>query len=217
MQSNNGTPKQSNQSHDTNVHHIRLAEYEITDEPVREKWYTRLPLAVQDRIEELHSQIRQGDEDSIRELENLIIKYPKVPLFYNYLSAAYQYANMKEKAEETIIENYRKNPDYLFAKLNYAEIFLRKGDYAEFAEIFRHNFDIKFHLPNRRRFHLTEFTQFYASVGRYYAGIKDYKTAQMIYDMLCNFKTNSPNIQSLGQMLETSLLRRVATKFTIRR
>jgi len=56
-----------------------------------------------------------------------IKKYPNLPLLYNYLSAAYGRIGDLEKVESTVVENLNKHPDYLFAKLNYADICLRKG------------------------------------------------------------------------------------------
>jgi hypothetical protein len=44
-------------------------------------------------------------------------------MFYNYLSVAYSKVGDIEKAEEITKINIQKNPDYLFARLNYAEFF----------------------------------------------------------------------------------------------
>ncbi|MBN1935009.1 MAG: hypothetical protein JW934_10110 [Anaerolineae bacterium] len=68
------------------------------------------------------------------------------------------------------MENYRRNPDYLFARLNYAELFLRRGDYERVAEILEHKFDLKLLYPRRNRFHVSEVSNFIGLVGLYWPG-----------------------------------------------
>ena len=108
---------------------VQIVEYEITSEPIEDPRYIRLPDQVKDTIERLHHEFQRHPDRAIPELVALVNKYPHLPMLYNYLSVAYSRAGKREKAEEIVRENYQLNPDYLFARLNYAELCRTQGDY----------------------------------------------------------------------------------------
>lgn len=106
---------------------IYITQYEITDEPIQEPSYRRLPKSIKDRLENLYQVAQRQPQQAIPELVELKKKYPNVPQIYNYLAVAYSYAGENEKAELIIQENIRKNPNYLFARINQAQILLAKN------------------------------------------------------------------------------------------
>ena len=73
---------------------------------------------------------------AIPELERLIATYPQVPTFCNYLSIAYLAAGDQEKTDACVRESYRRHPQYLFAKVNYANLCLQKGEIREDSQAF---------------------------------------------------------------------------------
>ena len=93
-------------------------------------------------------------------MRDLIKQYPRVLQLYNYLSVAYARAGQRQEAEAVVQENYQQNPEYLFARLNYAEVCLARADYAQVADIFAHTFDLHALYPQRKRFHLSEVANF---------------------------------------------------------
>jgi tetratricopeptide (TPR) repeat protein len=163
---------------------LRIVEYEITSDAIRDKRYEELPRHVRDAFEKLHGLLETDPGKAIDELLPWIEQYPDIPMLYNYLSVAYSCTGERGKARQTILENFQKNPDYLFARLNYAELLLMSGDYAKVAELLEHKFDLKLFYPERNRFHITEFVAFTSVVGRYFAGIGDRDTAKVAYDSL---------------------------------
>jgi len=104
-----------------------IGTYTITEEPLEDKHTKRIPKEIRKRAEELHDMLLHKPKKVIPLLLGYIKKYPNLPLLYNYLSAAYGRIGDLEKVESTVVENLNKHPDYLFAKLNYADICLRKG------------------------------------------------------------------------------------------
>ncbi len=72
------------------------------------------------------------------------------------LSIAYSSIGEDDKAEVIIKKNYEQNPDYLFAKCNYAEICFHRGQIEKIPEIFNNKFDLKLLYPKRKRFHISE-------------------------------------------------------------
>src|SRR5215510_41218 len=74
-------------------------EYEITDEPLDNRDIKRLPAQVQARIDELYELAQHDPTQAIPELERLIVTYPHIPTFSNYLSIAYLQSGDREKTE----------------------------------------------------------------------------------------------------------------------
>ena len=108
-----------------------LVEYQITDEPIKDASYRRLPQQIQEESEQLYSQVFHQPQQAIPQLEALVERYPDVAQFYNYLAVAYSGVREHDKAEVIIRTCIQKHPDYLFAKLNLAELFLQRREYAD--------------------------------------------------------------------------------------
>ena len=185
---------------------VRIIEYEITSEPIQDRRYKRLPGQVRDAIDRLHHEAQRHPHRAIPELVDLVKKYPKLSMLYNYLSVAYSQAGQRDKAEEAIRENYRRNPDYLFARLNYAELCRAQGDYEQIAEIFEHKFDLKLLYPNRKRFHISEVANFMGLMGIYFWETGERKGAERYYEILKEIAPSYPVTKMLRRKLNPSFL-----------
>ena len=144
------------------------AEYDITDEPLDNRDIKRLPSQVQARIDDLYELAQHDPMQAIPELERLIATYPQVPTFYNYLSIAYLQRGNLEKTDACVREAYRRHPQYLFAKVNYANLCLQQL------------------YPHRKRFHVSEV------MCRYFCAIGEQNTAILYYQMLKQVMPNHP-------------------------
>jgi tetratricopeptide (TPR) repeat protein len=193
---------------------VRLLEYEITTEPIEDARYRRLPRHVKDAFERLHFEAQLDPEKAIPELLEWIEDYPRIPMLYNYLSVAYAKSGQPDKARAVVEENYRRNPDYLFARMNYAQQYLAKGDYKKVAEIFDHKFDLKLLYPRRKRFHISEFTNFAGLVGVYFVGIGDHESAAKYYDLLKQIAPGDPATRRLRRKLRSGRLRRLLRRLS---
>ena len=188
---------------------VQIVEYKITSEPIQNGRYKRLPRKVKNAIDQLHYEAQKRPHHAIPELLDLIEKYPNIPLLYNYLSIAYSYAGQREKSEEVIRENYQRNPDYLFARLNYAELYRTRGDYDKIAEIFEHKFDLKLLYPKRKQFHLSEVANFMGLIGIYFFEMGERDAAEKYYDILKQIVPGYPMTKLLNRKLHPGLIRRV--------
>jgi tetratricopeptide (TPR) repeat protein len=160
------------------------AEYEITDEPLDNRAIKRLPSQVQARMADLYALAQHDPIQAIPELERLMTTYPQIPTFANHLSLAYLAAGDQEKATALVREAYRRHPQYLFAKVNYANLCLQHGESEKVPGIFDHTFDLKQLYPHRARFHVSEFTGFAWVMCRYFCAIGERDTAALYYLML---------------------------------
>jgi tetratricopeptide (TPR) repeat protein len=188
---------------------ISLSRYEITTDPIQDRRYRRLPRHVKEAMERLHDVAQRRPREAIPELRDLIKHHPHIPQLYNYLSVAYARAGQRQEAESAVEENYQRNPEYLFARLNYAELCLARGDYAQVADIFAHTFDLHALYPQRKRFHLSEVANFMGVVGLYFAAIGNRELAEHYDALLQQIAPDFPLTTQLHKKLFPGLLRRL--------
>jgi hypothetical protein len=188
---------------------ISLSRYEITTEPIHDRHYQRLPRHVKEAIERLHDVAQRRPREAIPALRDLIRQYPRVPQLYNYLSVAYGRAGQRQEAEAVVQENYQRNPEYLFARLNYAEVCLARGDYAQVAHIFAHTFDLHVLYPQRKRFHRSEVANFMGVVGLYFLAIGNRELAEHYNKLLQQIAPDFPLTTRLHKKLFPGLWRRL--------
>jgi tetratricopeptide (TPR) repeat protein len=160
---------------------LQYFSFDITDEPIEDD---SMPEKLSNEMNELHEIIFRTPALAIERLETLIAKYPTIPRLYNFIATAYSRMGNEKKARYYVEENYRNNPDYLFAKLNYAQTCMAAGDYEKIPEILDHKFVIKALYPQREKFHITEVVSFLGIVGLYFAYMNNRDQVKIHYDML---------------------------------
>jgi len=193
---------------------VHISSYEITDEPILDREYRRLPARVKEAIERLHRESEIRPRNAIPELQALIERCPQVPQFYNYLTVAYSGIGALDKAEAVTLASIRANPDYLFARLNYAELCLMRKDYAKIPEIFDHKFDLKLLYPKRNRFHITEVANFMGLIGLYFLAIGERGLAEKYNAALQETAPHFPMAQKLRRALAPGLFARSWKRLT---
>ena len=110
------------------INGLRLLQYEITYDPIEDHTIDNLPSHVQKEIDKLYYMIHKHPKQAIPRLRELLNEYPHIPKLYNFLSGAYALVSETTKADALTQELYEKYPDYLFAKIQYAELCLRNKD-----------------------------------------------------------------------------------------
>lgn len=184
-------------------------DYEITHEALPHDSIRQLPLPVQERVKELYHLACTEPQQALSPLVDMIEKYPGVPVFYNYLRIAYEMTGQLEKADALLEVIYRKFPDYLFAKTNYAFRCLRMGKLEKIPEIFNRKFDLKLLYPHRVVFHLSEFTAFISVMALYHHVIGDHENAQIYYALLKRWAPNQELTQVVKSQLDPTLLQKL--------
>jgi tetratricopeptide (TPR) repeat protein len=182
--------------------------YDVTDEPILDPTYRRLPDHVKASIERLHHEAQTRPRNAIGELEALLTQYPRLPQLYNYLAIAYSRIGEGEKAEAIAQAGIQVNPDYLFTRLNYAEFCLHRKEYAKVAEVLDHKFDLHLLYPKRKRFHVSEVVNFMGVVGLYFCETQQRDLAQQYYGVLQKLAPNHPATRRLKRRLSPNLFDR---------
>lgn len=179
----------------------RLLQYEITDEPIHDVQYRQLPDEVKNAVDRLYALAQTRPRQAIPELEALIQEYPHLPILYNYLTIAHVRISGRQKAKEMILRHYQMHPDYLFAKIHYAETCLEEGNYEKIGEIFDHKFDLKLLYPKRNRFHTSEYLGFMGIVAPYYLAMGEREIAMRIYAVMHDLNPSHIMTKRLRRLL----------------
>ena len=105
-------------------------------------------------------------------------------MFYNWLGGALRVLGDTEAMEAVVRENYHKNPDYLFARLNFAELCMAVDDLDGVREALGEQMSLRTLLPGRTRYHVAEVTGFYYAVALYRLATGDVPAAEKLYEIL---------------------------------
>jgi len=189
---------------------IQLVEYTITDEPIENPWFNQLPKKVQERIDALYDLTLSDPKAVIAEVSAFIRKYPKVPLFYNYLSVAHAQLGDFERRDVAIKACYKRFPNYLFGRVNYAQLCLEDGDADKIPEIFDEKLNLGQLYPQRTTFHVSEYAGFAGIMGLYYLHLGEREAAKMHYKTLKQIAPEHHATRKLWQALRIPLRVRVA-------
>ncbi|MBF0349586.1 MAG: hypothetical protein HQM11_01055 [SAR324 cluster bacterium] len=183
---------------------LQFSNYSITYDALER---TRFPEEVEEQFKELHDLVYSDPLEAIPRLKALKAKYPEIRELYNWLFAALSKNEQLEEADAIVKENYQKHPDYLFAKLNYAEFCLRKGNFEEVPIILEQKFDLKMLYPDRDIFHITEVVGFFGVTGLYFLESGQIEAAKTCFNLLQDIAPDSSVTSKLMLKLAPFLFR----------
>ncbi|WP_395141909.1 tetratricopeptide repeat protein [Armatimonas sp.] len=146
---------------------ITIFSFTVTYDAIEDEYATRVPDGDRDKIHKLAFG-RTSPRKKIPLLKEWIERYPNFPRLYNFLSAAYVAAKDYPSAEALVRETYERFPEYLFARINYADILLRNDREDEVAALFPEGWALPMIFPNRSTFHATEVTGLAGLAARYF-------------------------------------------------
>jgi tetratricopeptide (TPR) repeat protein len=163
--------------------HASAQLLQIVHGPMELTWHSRLSQETRDAMPVLHALVHDDPRAAVTELRAWIAREP-LPMFFNWLGAAYSALGDIQGVEDTVRENYQRNPQYLFARVNYAELCLRDGDLDGAREALGGSLDIRALLGGRKRVHVSELTAYFYAVGLYHIEAGDLAAAEHIYGIL---------------------------------
>ena len=137
---------------------------------------------------------------AIRILEKIVGKYNHHPRIYNYLAVAYSALGDKEKLTEISLENYRRNPDYIFAKLNLCSIYLNE-DIEMVPKLLGENFDLAKLYPNRSKFHTSECLSYFSILAQYFLKTRNFGKAKTCFILMDKISPDHRSTRSVEEMI----------------
>ena len=180
---------------------VYMSSYAVAFDEMEDPNLARLPDAIRARVPALHEELATRPEQATPEIIALIERYPRVPLFANFLTAAHAQAGDLPASEQAAQEAYRQHPEDLFARVNYADLLRRKGDQARVAEVFDHKFDLPQLYPKRRTFHASEFATFTGVIGLYLCDTGKREVAKQLHAVMNQLVPEHPASELLGSEL----------------
>ncbi len=173
----------------------------ITEEPVEEEKWSKLPNREKKKLLRLYEKLKKSEDlDAvITDLCSYKLKYPDVPAIYNYLGIAYQRANQRRKYLRVLFETRDKFPDYIFGKSSLAEYYLSLNKFRKIPDLLDHKFEITQHFPEgTEAFHISTVRGFYNITGRYFAKVGKIELAYKSYFLLSDLDSDHLATKTLG-------------------
>lgn len=170
------------------------------------KSYLKLLEQAQIHPKEVYGQIKEFCE-----------KHLHVAEVVNLLTFAH-IQNFKIREAETLIEKtFIDHPDYLFARVNFADQVLRKKQLDKIKEIFP-TFNLHELFPEKSEFHASEFRAFVVMLGFYYLALKDQTAAIECLEVAKEIEPHDQSVIFLEKKIyRRSLLQRLLSRITLKK
>jgi len=155
----------------------------------------------------LLQQIQLKPRAVYKEVQAFCATHPDVPEVINMLTFAHIQNYRIAEAEQLIESTYLKHPEYLFARVNYADQCIRKRKLAEILKIFP-SFDLRQLYPEKELYHTSEFRGFLIMMSYYQMALKDREKALHYFKTAKELEPDHPNVLYLEKKLyKTSLVK----------
>ena len=136
------------------------------------------------KIETSFAKMQANPRQAIKLLKSLVEKYPNVPQFKNFLTAAYIECRENQRAYEVNDRIIRDHPDYLFGKINKAMEYMNEGKIRQVKKVLGKHLELSDIYPDREIFHIVEILTYYKAVILYYCYVNKFKKAEQVLEIL---------------------------------
>lgn len=144
---------------------------------------------MQEKLTEMSVKVQKKKNSAIKELNDLIKKYPSIPQFKTLLSKLYDMQGNHFMANEVNRRFESMHFDYLYGKLKLAYIAISNEEYEKVPEILGEAMELKAMYPDRDVFHYSEVLGFYETTFYYFIWTDNEKEAQRRLDMIEKLNT----------------------------
>ncbi|MBF5059538.1 tetratricopeptide repeat protein [Candidatus Neptunochlamydia vexilliferae] len=148
-----------------------------------------------------YSLAEESPKKAQKKVEKFREKYPNSPAVLNLLTFLYLSRRKIFKANRLIRENYANNPHDLFARINYADLCLRKKKSEAIGEVFNHTYSLTELYPERKTFHVSEFRGFMVVMGFYHLAIGKKEAAECYHYLAAKVDPDHPGPKVLAKKL----------------
>jgi hypothetical protein len=160
--------------------------------------------------------LHKDPKQAIELISGLLEQHPNTPTLLNWLFAANQSLGQNAECARIAQTNYEQNPDYLFARLGYAEILLERGELDKIPDVFKGGYDLKAMYPDRDVFHVTELTAMCHFMIRFMVRKNQPEQARPYLTILKKMAPHHPATRAGENLLEGSSLKRMAQMLAAR-
>lgn len=192
---------------------LKVHKYNITGDDTILDEQNHVTPEVRRIIEELRPDVEKGKKYLLKKLNSLSRKYPRTPIFKNFLSAVYQENGNSSQAYAVNKWIVKEHPDYLFGKINLAVELLAKEQPEEIPSILGETMEISELYPERKKFHLEEVIGFHTVSVQYFLAIDEIEQAEMRVKLLEDLDPNHPKTQYAREILQDWYITKAAERW----
>lgn len=146
---------------------------------------------------ELYLQAEQDPKAALPKALAFSETHPDLPQLSNLLTYLYIRLKKVKKANQWIEESYKRHPDYFIAKINYADLLLRRKQFKKIPPLFGGVFDLNVLYPEKTEFHYSEFRGYIVAMGFYHHAIAEHALALECYRLAVLADPHHPSLLSL--------------------
>ncbi|MES2345764.1 MAG: hypothetical protein V4494_07505 [Chlamydiota bacterium] len=187
-----------------------IDDYLISYDPLPTDGLATLNLTERQEYDRLYEKALVNPKEMLPAIIDFGKTHPHLPEIENLLAVVYLYLKQIDKVEMLIKESYEKFPNYLFARINYADQCLRKKKPELIPAIFNETFDLKALYPLKPHFHVSEFRGFMVFMALYHLSLKQKSAAEHYYKLSSEAEPHHPSVLELHKKLyKKSFLKRL--------
>ncbi|MDX1638429.1 MAG: DUF1186 domain-containing protein [Balneolaceae bacterium] len=161
-----------------NYRELKFSSIKITTNTDRVNEHYNITPKISEILANLYQDAVKGKKSTIKRLQRYVKRYSSIPHFKNYLEVAYSAAGREDKAKEVNEWTRREHPEYLHAKISYANSLLDEGKPERVPRVLGEQLDLKSLYPDRKEFHVDEVLKFFFTCMRYYLAVGDEENAE---------------------------------------
>ena len=189
----------------------KIDNYFICYEPMQTPGLALLDEHERKEYNHLYEKALTAPKEMLPAIEEFRNKHQDLPEIENLLALVYLYLKQIDKVEQLIEQSYHRFPNYLFARINYADQCLRRKKTDCIPGIFENCFDLSMLYPNKHIFHVSEFRGFMTLMSLYHLALQEKEKALHFYQLAHEADPNHPTVLSLKKKLfRTSFLKKIA-------
>ena len=188
---------------------LQLSSLEISYEPMDseyEELYAHDRAALKEALSTTYNEIYDTPEAAIPKMRRLIEKYPGHPTLRNHLIMALKGADQDEEANRETRRLYEKFPEYLYARISYAEMLLMEGKNEDALAVFGNEYALQRIYPDRQTFHFTEVLSYYGYLVNYFIFEGKVDQALMYYQMMKGIDPDHPQTEAAESLVGGQLM-----------
>ncbi len=166
-----------------------IKAYKITESNEYINNFYGITPEINDKLAEMEIKVQKKKNSAIKELNELIKKYPFVPQFKNYLSTLYDLQGNHFMAQEINRRMVSLHPEYVYGRLSLANIAIINNELEKVPEILGKDLELNALYPERDEYHIGEILSFLKTAFNYFIGIGNGKQAQARLDSILRLNT----------------------------
>jgi SEC-C motif/Protein of unknown function (DUF1186) len=172
---------------------FELHGIKVTEDPIIEIQ----DKVLSDKIEYWHSKVINPKNDklyAVQELPKLIEQYPEAKAFKNYLYGMLMALGREKEALVVLQDTIKKHPDYVFAKINYAETLLFDNNPNKAASLLIEPYDVR-NIEKGEFIHYTVFWSYYTTAFKIEVARKNLKKVEEIHHFMFDYDKKDPLVE----------------------